>query len=847
VALAMLGAHATMTAPPPSLPRATGGASDDYLIDKAREQVATADASFGPASPEVAGALADLAHILWGREEYAAALPLAERALSIRLAIARESDQAGVSEYQVGDLRRATGDFAGAILAYRGAIAVWERTRGRDDPAVADALHYLGVIHALIGDADAARDSFARALGIREAKLGPMHERVAITLIAMADLRLHAGDPSAADLFARAQAIGERVLGTDDPLVARGLSGRAAALAAAGRLQEARPLLDRALAIRIKAFGPRHHLVGQSRADRAGLMALAGDGPGAEREYDAALDIEKRALGADHPFVGSTLAALARVQWAAGESDRALATALEAEVIARDVFRRSSRDLDDEAALRFETVRDSGLDVALTALARIVTQRDARRSDPDRRARDVVDALIRSRALVLDALTRPSCASDAPGEWDAPGARSAGCARSAGGPGLEDVRRSLPAGSALAAFARYDRTGGLGDGPAASYLAVVVRPEVERPTTIPLGPASRVDALVAAWRAEAGTDPRARPDADGQGRERAAGEGLRAAIWDPLADSLAGATRVFLVPDGAIDGVSVAALPARDGRYLIETGPLLHYLTAERDIVRKSRSEETGDGTLIVGGPDFGAAPGPRAAAAGGAETRAARPGARPQCPEFAGLMFEPLPGSVAEADEIATGAIREERVLRLSGAAASREAFVERAPGYRVLHLATHAYVLPEHCCSHRPLLRSGLAFAGANRRAEAGGVPGADDGILTAEEIASLDLSGVEWVVLSACETGLGEVRAGEGVVGLRRAFERAGAGTVIMSLWDVDDGAARAFMRALYAARRSGLATSEAMRRAGLAILARQRSLGRSTHPYLWGGFTAVGDWR
>jgi CHAT domain-containing protein len=208
--------------------------------------------------------------------------------------------------------------------------------------------------------------------------------------------------------------------------------------------------------------------------------------------------------------------------------------------------------------------------------------------------------------------------------------------------------------------------------------------------------------------------------------------------------------------------------------------------------------------------------------------------------------VFEPLPGSAMEADAIAADAVPADGVLRLSGAGATRDAFVEDAPGRRVLHLATHAYVLPERCGAHRPLLRSGLAFAGANRGREAGRVAGAGDGILTAEEIASLDLSGVEWVVLSACETGLGEVRAGEGVVGLRRAFERAGAGTVIMSLWDVDDGAARAFMRALYASRRSGLPTSEAMREAGLGILARQRALGRSTHPYFWGGFTAIGDW-
>jgi CHAT domain-containing protein len=322
---------------------------------------------------------------------------------------------------------------------------------------------------------------------------------------------------------------------------------------------------------------------------------------------------------------------------------------------------------------------------------------------------------------------------------------------------------------------------------------------------------------------------------------------LREAIWDPLVPALAGSKRVFLVADGAIDGVNVAALPSGDGRYLIESGPLLHYLTAERDIVREKTTEVIGKGTLIVGGPDFDAFTGQGAEAADGGAAGPPARRVRPQCPEFTGLVFEPLPGSASEADEIAAAAVPREAVIRLSGATASREAFVRDAPGHKVLHLATHAYVLPERCGAHQPLLRSGLAFAGANGRSAAGGVPGADDGILTAEEIASLDLSGVEWVVLSACDTGLGEVRAGEGVVGLRRAFEGAGAGTVIVSLWDVDDGAARAFMRALYAGRRSGLPTAEAMRQAGLGILARQRALGRSTHPYFWGGFVAAGDWR
>ena len=132
----------------------------------------------------------------------------------------------------------------------------------------------------------------------------------------------------------------------------------------------------------------------------------------------------------------------------------------------------------------------------------------------------------------------------------------------------------------------------------------------------------------------------------------------------------------------------------------------------------------------------------------------------------------------------------------------------------------------------------RSGLAFAGANRRD--------GFGFLTGEQIAHLDLTGVGWVVLSACDTGLGDLRSGEGVVGLRHAFQRAGASTIIMSLWGADDGAARTFMRALYTGRGAGLSTAEAMRQAASTLLRFQRRNGRSTHPYHWGGFVAAGGW-
>jgi CHAT domain-containing protein len=193
-----------------------------------------------------------------------------------------------------------------------------------------------------------------------------------------------------------------------------------------------------------------------------------------------------------------------------------------------------------------------------------------------------------------------------------------------------------------------------------------------------------------------------------------------------------------------------------------------------------------------------------------------------------------------------------------LTGESATEKAFKEGAPGRAVLHLATHGFFLAGRCgpaagaeeaslpAATSPLLLSGLALSGANER-DAAGSEG-EDGILTAEEIAALRLAGVSWAVLSGCDTGVGEVTAGEGVLGLRRAFHVAGAGAVIMSLWPVSDEATRQWMRALYESRLGrGLATAEAVHEANLSVLRDRREKGRSTHPFYWAGFVAEGDWR
>jgi len=255
-----------------------------------------------------------------------------------------------------------------------------------------------------------------------------------------------------------------------------------------------------------------------------------------------------------------------------------------------------------------------------------------------------------------------------------------------------------------------------------------------------------------------------------------------------------------------------------------------------------------------------------------GTETIVALRGAASSCPELESLHFEPLRTTRREVEDLARAWERSEgsgssgaasNHLVLTGAEASVAAFKRFAPGRRVLHLATHAFFLVGGCAgppgtrgilSHataspalpeNPFLLTGLALAGANERASRAGT--FEDGILTAEEIAVLDLHGVEWAVLSACETGRGQIQSREGVLGLQHAFRVAGVRSIIMSLWAVGDEPTQEWMQALYEARlERGCSTLDAVHDATAHVLRARRARGANTHPFYWAGFVATGGW-
>ncbi|MGQ0721159.1 MAG: CHAT domain-containing protein [Candidatus Eiseniibacteriota bacterium] len=876
----------------------------EEAVERARRAVFIREDLHGAGHPRTAEALHNLGAVYSEAAALQDALATELRAAAALEGAATHWDWLRAPVFNnLANFEGSLGNFPAARSWAERSVDLLERMYGADSADYAFGLNSLGLQQLVMGDLDSARRAFERVLAVYEATLPADHRWTLLVLTDLASVEHRSGNfARAVELLERAvPGIQEEFGDGGDAAFAWGSLGEARL--AAGDVNGAIAALERSRTMIEGVSGPE-----SADLPRVlGLLARAhtrnGNREAAELFHVRCLDLSAQASGEDSILYESELRVYARFLFEGGEMERAFEAALRADELSRNHVRINVRGLAEREALAFLGTRSRGTDVLMA----VVESEASDRIDP--RVESAWDAVIRSRCLVLDEMiernravvgTEDAGVAAVRARYREAGERLAGLwlSQSAGGAsreevdaaraeleqseraladasasfrdaasqsraGFAEVRSGRPARSAVVAYARYDAPLPGGFEAETRYFAFVLPADGMAPRAVSLGPADQIDGLVRTWRATL---------VAGESAAREAGSRLRESVWDPVAPLVGEAPDLVLVVlDGALHEVSLAALPDGDGGYLVETGPTFHHLSSERDAARVA-AETTGRGLLVVGGADYDADPrggGAELAAAGPAPGVAVFRGAHADCRGFAEHRFEQLPATSREARDVAT--LWGPDAALLEGDAATEAAFRAHAPGRRVLHLATHGFFLGGDCrtaasgergvtgvvplgdapsagpplAELHPLLASGVALAGANRRARV--AAGEDDGILTAQEIGALDLGGVEWAVLSACDTGIGRVAAEEGVLGLQRAFAVAGARTVLMTLWPVKDEDAHAWMSALYARRAAGAGTAEAVRASSLQFLRQLRERGEDASPARWGGLVAVGDWR
>jgi CHAT domain-containing protein len=306
--------------------------------------------------------------------------------------------------------------------------------------------------------------------------------------------------------------------------------------------------------------------------------------------------------------------------------------------------------------------------------------------------------------------------------------------------------------------------------------------------------------------------------------------------------------------------VPFGALPVEGSGKLLSEAVQLRLLTTGRDLLElKQPAANPKAAALVVANPSFDRQVQPTSPKH--TPLSAEREGQQ-RSADLRNNRWKPLPATAREGQTIAS--LTKGRLLVQEQATA---AAVQQQPAPRILHIASHAFYLsdqqqqadakslglsqfrnadspvPLHAQSEEnPLLRSGIALAGANSTTASA----TDDGYLMALEVAQLDWKGTELVVVSACESGKGDIKAGEGVYGLRRAIAVAGARSSLLSLWKVDDEATAEFMTRFYSRLKAGQGRAEALAAVQSEFRKGTAGNGQWKEPFYWAAWQLVGDW-
>ncbi len=793
-------------------------------------------------SPDAADLLADLgdtrATLQLARGDSAAALQTAEDALHLLDKWPQLRERRAAVVATLAGIHLARGNADAGLQAAEAAVALLDGP-GQSRDLLA-ALRVLARAQAMNGKAAAALETQERELALQRSLHRPGDLATLQAEVRMAQMLLVAGH------FERALTLLRRTLdrlasvpGEQDLTTASAKSLLATALETRrGAEEEALEATDLAQAL-LRRYGGKDNsdlTAGHHRRSRLlWRLGRSGEAVAAAREADRLRELVLGAgLGAGSERERRQLVAGLQpaTDWAVHLALHATQASDEAAVLAaEDVLRRRGRQVDALAG-------------TLRGLRQSLAPEHAKLLDDLQQARQILAATIGAPEQPGDRerFVRLKAAQSRVSELEDRASRALLSLRGELKPvTLAQIQAAIPTGALLLEFWVHQPLVGEWWAPNAAskteeHLVVLLLAADRPPRWLDLGELAQVRAMTQKWTASL------RNPAAADVHER--GDAVTQALLGPLKQDLEGRTALLVVPDGPLHQLPLGALPLdtlkgrRDSQGRREFALQkweISLLSTGRDLLRWAEPAAPRHAALVLADPAFGAPSGEQA--------WNALPGARAE-----GAAVVKLLGKQAEL---------------MVGDAATRAALTARAAP-RVVHLATHGWFDAVRAATKNPLAGVGLALAGANA---------GTDGRLTGLDLASLDLHGTELVTLSACETGLGVSLNGDGVYGLQRALVLAGARSVVMSLWKVDDDATAKLMVGMYSELRKGVPRGQALRRGQLAVLAalqdqdakaKAQATGSrgsrgaeavgaeptsgtaaADHPYFWGAFVLAGQ--
>lgn len=787
--------------------------------------LAIREKALDPNAPDTAKALNNMASIYIAMGEYGKAEPLLQRGLAIyEQLLGPEHPDTGSALQALGTLYYLMGDFAKSESFYQRALAVQEKNPGPEHPDTARTLSSLGMLYMDMGDYEKAVPMVQRGLKIEEKVFGPEHPAVAITLGRLEAIYEKSGNFVQAELLSqRILNIDQKALGLEHPQTAVALLNLGALYTRMGDFFKAKSYEEQALAIQEKILGPEHPELASTLNNLSSVYFDTGDFTNGLPLLLRAVAIDEKFLAPDNPRLAGLLDNLAVDYFDLQKTNEALLYADRVEQSRLSLLDNILSFTSEQQRLDFETqidpyimfaslndaprmaltilrhkgvVLDSLLEDHVVAQASqdpanhlLIEQLGAAKQQLTQflmtTPKDLNPDAIKTRAETREKL---SLQVEQLESTLAKNVAGFGHARRALTVTVSQVQKAIPPDTMLLEFIQYDQY--LGHQQWKKCYGAVVMASNTDPKWLSLGSAADIVTNVLICQQAVRNLKRA-----DEACLSSALHQLYKQVWEPL-DHLfpPGIKTVIIAPDASLNFVSFATLLTPGDQFLAEKYSL-RYVASGRDLLREPVDSLSQEMVLFVS-PDY---------IAGGQID-----------PIQTELQLQPLPYFERNGIELEANAKEWNWPVRVYSGTNATEAQVRDIHSPRILHFATHGFFLPDsikgpdqpsflefflgsnesqpRVLLKNPMYRSGIALAGAQVTLDAwqrGDIPPtASDGILTAEEAGSLDLHGTWLVVLSACDTGIGESRYGEGVMGMRRGFAQAGAQNLLMTLWPVFD---------------------------------------------------------